>query len=217
MYKKNIFIKGQIFHICNKSIVNYGIFRDPKNAERFIKGLNYYNSSKKKLNLALHLRSEVNKQKKVNLLVSKAKRVVKIISYCIMPDHYHLLLKVLVNKALSKYIGDVENSFTRFFNIKFRRKGPLWQSRFRRVEINTNEQLLHVSRYIHLNPTTAELVDKPEDWKYSSYNGYINNSKILNENMKEITINNPVLYKKFCEDNIDYQKKWKKIKRLSLE
>lgn len=217
MYKKYKFIKGQIFHICNKSIANYGIFKDPKNAKRFIKGLNYYNDSKHKLNLALYLRSEVNKQEKINLLLPKEKRIVKIISYCVMPDHYHLLLKVLTDKTTPKYIGDVENSFTRFFNTKFKRKGPLWQSRFRRVEIKTDEQLLHVSRYIHLNPTTADLVNKPEEWTFSSYREYIYNKKILKDIMHEITIKNPNKYKSFCENNVDYQKKLRKIKRLRLE
>ena len=217
MYQKNKFIKGQVFHICNKSIANYGIFKDPKNAKRFIKGLSYYNNSISKLNLALYLRSEINKQERVNLLLPKEKSVVKLICYCIMPDHYHLLLKVLTDNTLSKYISDVENSFTRFFNTKFDRRGPLWQSRFRRVEIETDEQLLHVSRYIHLNPTTSELVNRPEDWKDSSYREYINNEKILKDVMKEITISDPKRYKKFCENNIDYQKKLKKIKRLMLE
>jgi len=124
---------------------------------------------------------------------------------------------VLTGNSLSKYISDVENSFSRYFNIKFKRKGPIWQSRFRSVEVKTDEQLLHVSRYIHLNPTTDYLVDKPEDWKFSSYKEYINNDTVLKEQMKEITINNPSLYKKFCEDQIDYQRNLKRIKKLMLE
>ncbi len=102
MYQNNSFLKEKIFHICNKSIANYGIFKDSNNVERFIKGLNYYNNSKSKLNLALYLRSKINKQEKVNLLVPKDNRVVKFICYCIMPDHYHLLIKVLTDNSLSK-------------------------------------------------------------------------------------------------------------------
>jgi putative transposase len=94
-----------------------------------------------------------------------------------MPDHYHLLLKILKNKYLSKYISDVENSFTRYFNIRFKRKGPLWQTSFKAVRIKNDQQLLHVSRYIHLNPITANLVNRSEDWKFSSYQDFINDKK----------------------------------------
>ena len=217
MYQYNKFIKGSIFHVCNKSIANFGIYKDPKNISRFLKAIDYLNNTKKNLSLTKYLRSIKNKKNQFNLLIPKPNQIVKIIAYCLMPDHYHLLIKLLKDNSLSKYISDLENSFSRYFNIKFKRKGPIWQSRFRSVEITTDEQLLHVSRYIHLNPTTAELVKKPEDWRFSSYREYINNKKILKEIMTEITINNPSRYEKFCEDQIDYQRKLKKIKKLILD
>ena len=134
-----------------------------------------------------------------------------------MPDHYHLLLKVLKENMLSKYISDVENSFSRFFNIKLKRKGPIWESRFKAVRVKTNEQLLHVSRYIHLNPTSSNLVEKPEDWIFSSYKSFITKSEILNKTMNEISISDRDLYKKFIEGNIDYQRKLKKIRNLFID
>ena len=134
-----------------------------------------------------------------------------------MPDHYHLLLKVLKENMLSKYISDVENSFSRFFNIKLKRKGPIWESRFKAVRVKTNEQLLHVSRYIHLNPTSSNLVEKPEDWIFSSYKSFITKSEIINKTMNEISISDRDLYKKFIEGNIDYQRKLKKIRNLFID
>jgi len=216
MRQTNKFLKGSIFHICNKSIANFGIFKDKVNIRRVIYTLDYYNSHKTVESLSDFLSKKRNRSIKVDLLSNK-KRILKFIAYCIMPDHYHILVKILTNGILSKYIGDVENSFTRFFNNKFNRKGPLWQSRFRSVEIKTDEQLLHVSRYIHLNPTTDYLVDKPEDWEFSSYKYYINNNYYLQNVFNEITINNAQTYKKFCEDQIDYQRNLKRIKKLILE
>ena len=134
-----------------------------------------------------------------------------------MPDHYHLLVKILKERIFSKYINDVENSFTRFFNIKFERKGPLWQTDFRAVRIKSNEQLLHVSRYVHINPTTSFLVKKPEDWKLSSYRDFINDDKVLSEYINEISIRSGKEYKKFIDDQIDYQRKLKQIRRLTLD
>lgn len=152
-----------------------------------------------------------------SLLKQSSNQYIKFISYCIMPDHYHLLVKILVNKYLSKYISDVENSFTRYFNIKFKRKGPLWQTTFKSVKIESNEQLLHVSRYIHLNPTTSYLVDMPEEWQFSSYKEYIMKPKILGNIVKEISIREPLIYKRFVENNQDYQRKLKEIKKLIIE
>lgn len=132
-----------------------------------------------------------------------------------MPDHYHLLIKMIVENALSKYINIIENSYSRYLNKKINRKGPLWQTRFKTVKIKNNEQLLHVSRYIHLNPTTSGLVKKPEDWGASSYHYFINGPFL--EKVPEISIRKIDNYKKFTEDQIDYQKKLKIIKRKLLE
>lgn len=208
-------VEGEIYHLCNKSIAGFSIFKDPKNAKRFIETLDYYNSVNHPRRFS-YLRRKKGSYTYQNLLIPKVNALVKFLCYCIMLDHYHVLLKVL-NGSLSKFINDIEISFSRYFNVKFNRKGPLWQSRFRLVRVKTNEQLLHVSRYIHLNPTTAGLVDKPEDWELSSYRDYINDEKILKEMMTEITIKNPRTYKKFVEDRKDYQKKLAIIKGKLLE
>lgn len=217
MQIRRIFEQGKIYHICNKSIANYKIFKDKRNSLKFIKTLVYYNTIESKVRLSAYFKLKKGNKIKSNLLDLNKTNKLKCLAYCIMLDHYHLLFKVLANNTLSKYIGDVENSFSSYFNVKFKRKGPMWQSRFRSVEIETDEQLLHVSRYIHLNPTTDYLVDKPEDWELSSYKDYIYNNHYLQNVFNEITINNALIYKKFCEDQIDYQRNLKKIKKLLLE
>lgn len=209
------FPEDKIFHICNKSIANYQILKDFNNALRFIQTLDYYNSmSTEKPSLSLFLKKNKNYYPK--LISIKPNSIIKFLSFCIMPDHYHILIKIIKGASFLKYINDVENSYTRFFNEKFRRKGPLWQNSFRSVVIKNNEQLLHVTRYIHLNPTTNNLIKKPEDWIFSSYKDYLNKN-ILQNYLTEISINNPKTYKNFVENRIDYQKKLKLIKKLILE
>lgn len=215
MRRKDKFIEGEIYHIFNKSISNYGIFRDLNNCQRFMNVLDYYNNrlvTKSFSQFVIKKRYDYQ-----NIIYPKELSHVKFLSFCIMPDHYHLLVKILSNNHFSKYLGDVENSFTCFFNKKFDRKGPLWQSPFKSVEIGSNEQLLHVSRYIHLNPTTSNLVDKPEDWHFSSYEDFITDEKVLKEFIKEISIDDIESYKKFVENNIEYQRELKQIKKLILE
>lgn len=215
MKRNIIFSENEIYHICNKSIANFGIFKDSFNAKRLIFLLDYYNTQTHPKRFSHALRDKSYKYQ--NLLLLKNTPLVKFISYCIMPDHYHILVKILKEGSLSKYINDVEIGFSRFFNLKFDRKGPLWQSRFRAVRIKTDEQLLHVTRYIHLNPTTAGLVENPDDWEFSSYRDYITNKYFLKEILTEITNSDLKKYKQFVEDRIEYQKKLKKIKKLLLE
>lgn len=206
---------GSIYHICNKSIASFGIFSKKANSFRFIQVLDYYNNVNKLTRLSKFLRN--NKDYYPALLTPKENSVVKFISYVIMPDHYHLVIKVLDNKSIIHYINNIQNSYTRFFNEKYKRRGPLWQSYYRSVRVRTEEQLLHLTRYVHLNPTTAELINKPEEWRFSSYRDFIRDERILSEVITDVTIKSPKNYKNFCENQINYQRKLNKIKKLLLD
>lgn len=210
------FINGEIYHVFNKSIANYEIFKSDSNCKRFLQTLHYYNSGFTKISLSGYL--SANKEYVFeSLLIPKNDAVIKFLAYCIMPDHYHLLIRVLNQMSIYKYLNNIAGSYTRYFNLRLKRKGPLWQSAYKMVRIKTNEQLLHINRYIHLNPTTNNLVKNPLDWQYSSYNEYINKDMILNNIITEISIKSKNSFKKFIEDQIDYQKKLKIIKKLILK
>lgn len=203
------------FHVFNKSIAGFNIFQKENCSQHFIELLDYYNNQIIPIKYSLAKQRELYKYE--NLLSPNSTRLLKIICFCIMPDHYHLLIKTDATEKLSKFINDVENSYTRYFNIRFRRKGPLWQSPYKKVIIRSNEQLLHVSRYIHLNPTTKRLVNKTESWEYSSYASLINNPYWLKEVLTEISISLPIVYRQFVESNKDYQVTLRNIKRLLFE
>lgn len=209
------FYDGETYHIFNKSIANFKIFNFHENSYHFLEILDYYNDTKSKISLSkekfLH-----NDYKFDDLLLPKPSNFIKFIAYCIMPDHFHLLVKVLDKHFIYHYLNNIGNSYTRFLNTKLERKGPLWQSAYKMVRIKSNEQLLHVSRYIHLNPTTARLVASPEDWEFSSYRNLITNEKLLRKIITEISINNSKRYQKFVEGRIDYQKTLAIIKKLQI-
>lgn len=208
---RTIVLESDYYHVFNKSIDHHIIFETNHFKDRFCTILAYYN--KKKIPQRF---SEYMKGSKTEpifpLLCPSQQQLVQIIAFCIMPNHYHLLVKAPNLDELSAYIRTVEISSTRYFNILFKRKGPLWQSRYNHVRIFTNAQLLHVSRYIHLNPTTALLVDKPEDWHHSSYRDYVDQPSILNEPWSEISIRSPKQYRAFVENRKEYQRKLKLIK-----
>lgn len=160
-----------------------------------------------------------NIKKKENIERNIRDKLVDIIAYCIMPTHFHLILKQLKDKGISTFISLISNSYTRYFNIKHKRKGPLWEKEFQNVLVSTDEQLLHLTRYVHLNPVTAFLVDKPQDWPFSSYKEFLGevkeDDKICSfENILDIT---PKEYKTFVDDRISYQRELGKIRHLLLE
>ncbi len=80
------------------------------------------------------------------------KHAVSILSYCLMPNHIHLLLKQTGQEPIDKFIHRLHTAYTMFFNKKYERVGSVFQGRFKAKQIETDEYLLHVSRYIHLNP-----------------------------------------------------------------
>ena len=206
------FSDRRIYHLCNKSIAHYRIFRSDQCMQRFALAVNYYNNIKVAVSLSKALRTELVLP---NIMKNDKQRVISLLAYCFMPDHYHLLVKVLTEYSLSKYMNNVESSYSHYFNKLTNRKGPLWQSRFRLRIINDNETLLHVHRYIHLNPVTANIVEKPEHWAWSSYNYYVSGKGLMEH--AEISFKSQIKYKKFVEDQIDYQKTLKHIKLCLLE
>lgn len=103
----------------------------------------------------------------------KTSKQIQILGYCFMPNHFHLLLKQIEENGITQFLSQLSNSYTKFFNKKYDRVGPLLQGTFKAVPIENDEQLLHVLRYIHLNPVTSFLVERPEDYPWSSYREYM--------------------------------------------
>lgn len=148
---------------------------------------------------------------------SSSGTLVEIIAYCVMPTHIHLILKQNVDGGISKFIGKILNSYTRYFNIKHRRLGPLWEGKFKNVIVTKDEQLLHLTRYIHLNPTSAGLVKKPEQWLHSSYQEYQNKTENGFCNFRDLITLNPKQYQQFATDRISYQRELSLIKNILID
>lgn len=134
-----------------------------------------------------------------------------------MPTHIHLVLKQTQPAGISIFMGNILNGYTRYFNTKHHRKGPLWESKFQNVLVENDEQLLHLTRYIHLNPTSAGIVEKPQDWKFSSYNEYLNNVDYPICQFKDLLEFQPKKYKEFIQDRIAYQRELTIIKKQLID
>lgn len=208
---------GEIYHVYSKSIAGYEIFNNDSEFMRMKKAMAYYQVERRAIAFSKFKECSIEFIK--NTLCRDIKKLVQIICYCIMPTHIHLVLKQLEENGISCFMSNVLNSYSRYFNIKHNRKGPLWEARFKEVHVRSDEQLLHLTRYVHLNPPTAHLVDKPEDWEYSSYREYISKAKPEDcicgfDGILDVS---PASYKEFVEDRIAYQRELAKIKNLIFE
>jgi putative transposase len=134
-----------------------------------------------------------------------------------MPTHLHLILKQLKHNGISIFMNNILNSYTRYFNTKHKRKGPLWEARFKNILIEKDEYLLHLTRYIHLNPVTASLINKPEDWLASSYREYIEKNAEKICQYDDVLKTEPISYKQFVDDRISYQRELAKIKQYLFD
>jgi REP element-mobilizing transposase RayT len=97
---------------------------------------------------------------------------IAILAYCLMPNHYHLLLQVHEDR-LSKAMQRMTMSYATSLNNVYRRTGPVFTGRYRTVPVVSDGQLVHVSGYIHRNPVVGGMVEDPEDWPYSSFREYL--------------------------------------------
>ena len=96
---------------------------------------------------------------------------VEVIAFCLMPNHFHLIVCPQTDNCSHK-MGLFAMSYAKAVNSRYQRSGPLFQGRFRAKWIGKDEYLLHLSRYIHINPVIGKLVEKAEGWEFSSYRDY---------------------------------------------
>lgn len=139
-----------------------------------------------------------------------------------MPNHVHFLIKEIKENGITTFMRKFQNSYAKYFNIKTKRNGSLFQSMFKAVRILTEEQLLHVNRYIHLNPVTALMlknIEELSDYPWSSYPDYLEKRSLGIISTEEVFsfFKSKDKFVKFTKDQIDYQRKLDKIKHLLLE
>jgi len=92
--------------------------------------------------------------------------------FVLMTNHYHLLIET-PEKNLSKIMHYLNSSYTTYINIKRKRSGHLFQGRYKAILVDRDSYFLELSRYLHLNPVRANMVERPEDYPHSSYAAYI--------------------------------------------
>lgn len=211
--RKEIFVTGGYYHIYNRAVAGIPIFSDDKAAKQFLNCAQYYCLQKPPTKYSVYRRNEER------FSLQDSNKIITLCSYCIMPNHFHFLLRQDVDEGIRKFIMKLTNSFAHYYSTKNNFSGHIFQGNFRAVNIENDEQLLHVSRYIHLNPTTSNLVKNPEEYNYSSFQIYlgIRQSQLINTSVILELAGSLQRYKKFVIEQKGYQKKLRILKHLTLE
>ena len=211
----------QIYHTINRSIARIPIFEKQRDYQRAIEAIDFYRYNNPTISLSHYKRLPKEVKEAFTKRLRKKPVLIDILAFCLMPNHCHFLLKQNQDKGISTFMSNFQNSYAKYFNTKYKRMGGLFQSMFKAVRIETDEQLLHVSRYIHLNPVSAYLieVEQLKIYPWSSFPEY------LNEQAREFVDTELILsffktrddYQKFVFDQAEYQRELQNIKHLILE
>lgn len=215
-------VTSHVYHVYNRGVARQPTFFSKRDYERIMLTFRYYRLYKPPRKLSYFL--ELPAPEREPWLLHQEKeltKLVEIVCFVLMPNHFHMLLRQLVDSGITTCLRNSLNSYTKFINTKYQRPGPLFQGEFKAIRMETDEQLLHVSRYIHLNPLVSSVVreDKLRTYPWSSLPVYLGSatSPYLSPTivLNQFSPNNR--YESFVFDHADYAKKLENVKHLLLE
>jgi len=176
--KKEEFIKGGYFHFYNHAFNNELLFREDEDYLWFLD----------KFNLKLQ------------------KFPASVFAYCLMPNHFHFLLRQESDEPIYKIFNNLNNSYVPHYNFKYKRIGRLYSASLKHIHIKKENYLIYLCQYIHYNPIKATLVQDLEKWKFSNYLEWIGlrNGKLFDDELLITYFGKPEEYKKRIKDHKKY-------------
>ncbi len=183
---KHILSTGEFFHVYNRGVNRNDIFFNERNFRYF----------------------------QQRILRANNPSSVEVIAYCLMPNHFHFIVHQLEPFGISGFMKSVCDGYTKAINKERSRNGHLFEGKYKIKHIDNDLYLFHLSRYIHLNPVRACLVDSPEEWPHSSCRTYydLRHDPIITMQVILEQFGGSREYKKFVEDYVPIDKE--KIKKL---
>lgn len=217
--RSTILATGEIYHIFNRGVERRTVFSNTREYKRSVDTIDYYRFAGLPIRYSHFL--NLTYQRKQALLGMLTKYEVSILAYCLMPNHFHFVLKQEGENGISRFLSNFTNSYTKFFNTKYERVGPLFQGTFKAVRVESEEQLIHLSRYVHLNPVSSFLIpeNKLNTYPWSSFPEYLNRESghISDPNLVLSRFKNKDTYREFVHDQINYAKELKMIEHLAFD
>ena len=190
-YRGDAFTQGQYYHLYNRGAGKGKIFFNDGNYQYLLRLVKEYYQ----------------------------KHGATVIAYCLMPNHYHFLLRQETDEPLSEFMQVLFNAYVQALNLQQGRTGTLFEGRFKHRRVDQWEYLMILCRYIHLNPVKAKLVTRPEDWAYSNYREWIGvrDGALVNKVFVQNHFPSADEYVKFVSDVEDEKKNYEKISKYYFD
>ena len=165
-------VTQNVYHVLNRGVDKRVIFLEQEDYFRFVHNLFEFNDVEPAENAGYFFNSK-NSKDVANPYIIKPKRkkrklLVEILAFCLMPNHYHMMLRPKLDNSLPLFMKKLNTGYANYFNQKNKRAGALFEGRYKAIEINQESHFIHLPYYIHLNP--LDLV-APE-WRQGKLNNY---------------------------------------------
>lgn len=208
--RKTPLVEGEYYHVFNRGVDKRIIFSDESDFQRFLKSMKEFNVIKP---IGSIYENSFRKPKN-----SKGgdKPLVEFIAYCLNPNHYHFILRPLVEKGIEKFIHKLNMGYAKYFNEKYKRSGALFQGSFKSVHVVSNEQLTHLSAYVNLNYMVHGLGHSVSKSSWGEYTG-ISKVKFCNTSLVKAQFRDGKSYQKLAMETVREIKEGRGNDELLLE
>ena len=199
------FAENEYYHLVGHAIDDLVLFSNKSEFSRFLLAILIFQAPVvlKNFNRVVKnfLKQGVIDQTIIQRVIKS--RYVDLVAYTIMNNHYHLLVREVSGKGITQYMQRVLNAYGKFFNTKHERKGHVFQGPYKAILVESNEQLLYLSAYIHRNPhELKKWRGKSKEYPWSSYRDYLNGNTwggLINPNIVLDQVSNAEEYEGFVE------------------
>lgn len=213
-YRYDDLSPGEVYHVYTRGVEQRNIFLDELDRKRFVSLLTHCLPQGPSRSYSLSVRSRSKAR-----LTAEGTGIVDLYCYCLMTNHIHLLIRENVDGGTALYMRRLLTSYASYFNRKRRRSGSLFLHPFKAVLVDGDDQLLHVSRYIHLNPYTAHLTDNIFSYPWSSLRAFIDpkpSQQLCHTSLLTEMIG-PGRYRAFVADHADFARSLAGIQHLLFD
>ncbi|OHA60992.1 MAG: hypothetical protein A2556_02220 [Candidatus Vogelbacteria bacterium RIFOXYD2_FULL_44_9] len=188
MQRKFSFEEGEMYHLYNRGANKQPIFVNDHDRFRLLILLYCCNGTKE-----FHISNHKSLSLEEYFLIDRGEPIVEILAYCLMPNHFHLLVKEITKGGISLFMQKVLTGYGMYYNAKHSRTGPLFEGRFKAQHVDSDEYLEYLLAYIHLNPIKTKdeeswsgkkIVDPVlakeflSNYRFSSYPNFLGKSRV---------------------------------------
>jgi putative transposase len=201
-------LEGNYYHVYNRGNSKQTLFHDKADYARFLFLLLHQQSPTSLPQTNRFVKNYLNKgnfsvnHKDLNSIIDG--RLIELVNFCVMPNHFHLTVKTVSDDGLSKYMHKLGNAYSQYFNKRYEMSGHVFQGTYKAKLVDTDQQLAYLSAYIHRNPNEiTQWKNNAAHYPWSSYQDYQNNrwGELLVGDMVTSTFKSFEDYSEFVESS----------------